>query len=405
MKIKSIFLKNIYVWIFFFSAIFFSNICFSQTNLKKLEKKRAENQREIRYANDLLRSTLKSKHTSIGALKLLKKKIKIRNSFLRNIDDELVGINSKITFLEDNVDSLNVQISHLKSTYAELAYQTFKKRNSYNKLMFIMSSDNFSQAYRRYKYYQQISEYSKNQVALIKQKSKLLLVEKKSLQTIKLSKTKLQHVKLLEKSELDKEKKQKSGVLLNLQNKEHQLRTSLQKREKESQKLSVEIKKIIRLQANKKSKNSKFKKTNTYVQLSKSFAANRKKLPWPSNNGYISSKFGVHKHPVLKYVKVKNDGIDITTKKNSICLSIFKGVVEQVISIPGLNKVVIISHGDYYTVYSNLVKVSVTPTQSVKIGQKLGVIAENGDHKETVLKLQIWKLSHKLDPAIWLRKN
>lgn len=405
MIIECISLKKTFVWIFLMSCILSSNVSFSQTNIKKLEIKRAANQREIRYTNDLLKRTIKNKNNSIGALSLLKKKIQLRNTFIKHIDSELTGLNSKINHIESNVDSLNLTLDRLKTSYADLARHVYKKRNSYNKLMFIMSSENFSQAYRRYKYYQQISEYSKQQFIVIKEKSYQLAQTKISLQTNKATKIKLQKEKINERIKLSKEKAEKSDVLLSLQQKEKELKKNLQKREKQSVKLNKEIQRIIELQTK---RNKNVNKTNTsksITRLSNSFARNKGKLPWPTKTGFLSSRFGVHTHPVLKYVKVKNDGIDITTKTNSPCYSVFNGRVEQVISIPGLNNVVIISHGDYYSVYSNLINVIIKPSDKITTGQKIGIVAKNEESGQTIIKLQIWKLSTKLNPKIWLRNK
>ncbi|MCT4602732.1 MAG: peptidoglycan DD-metalloendopeptidase family protein, partial [Marinifilum sp.] len=212
-----------------------------------------------------------------------------------------------------------------------------------------------------------------------------------------------------ENNKLSAEKSQQSALVQKLKKREKQLRDDLRKQKRYAQKLQKEIQKIIERQARLAKKSSK--SSGKYVitpeekTLSLSFDKNKGKLPWPTKTGFISERFGEHPHPVLKHVTVRNDGIDITTDSKSDCRSVFKGEVTHILSMPGLNNVVIIRHGEFFTVYSNLATVNVKKGDVVQSKEKIGVVYTDNSQDQTILKFQLWKGSTKLNPAHWLYRN
>jgi len=141
------------------------------------------------------------------------------------------------------------------------------------------------------------------------------------------------------------------------------------------------------------------------ILVSANFEQNRRRLPWPVERGVITDHFGVHQHPVLKNIQVKNNGVDISTVQGAKARSVFGGEVSRVFVVSGGNYAVIIRHGKFLTVYSNLVDVLVKSGDKVSIKQTIGTIGtDNEDDNKTVLKFQIWKENVKMNPEEWIAK-
>jgi septal ring factor EnvC (AmiA/AmiB activator) len=229
------------------------------------------------------------------------------------------------------------------------------------------------------------------------------------LKTAKSEKVVLLGEKTKENNSLAQEKSQQSVVISELKKREKQLRDDLSKQQRYTKKLEKEIQKIIEQQAKLATKKNtgegKFGLTPEEKILSESFDQNMGKLPWPTKTGFISEKFGEHKHAVLKHVNVRNDGVNITTDSKAECRSIFKGEVTHILSMPGLNNVIIIRHGEFFSVYSNLSTVTVKKGDTVTSKEKIGVVYTDQEQSQTVLKFQLWKGSTKLDPSLWLYRN
>jgi septal ring factor EnvC (AmiA/AmiB activator) len=284
--------------------------------------------------------------------------------------------------------------------------------------MFILSSENFNQAYRRIKYFQQYSSYRKKQVEMIQQTQKIINNKLSTLNNQKTEKVVLLTQKEKEKKKLSIEKEEKDNTISKLKKKEKNLSAMLKKKQREAEKLQKEIEKIIteeirksKIPEVKENKTAVDKKPNTISLtpdesiISNNFEINKGRLPWPTEKGVISSSFGEHPHPVHKDVKIKNNGIDILTNKGSYARSIFNGVVTAVISTPNGKKAVIIRHGEYLSVYSNLDDVIVSKGAKVSSKQKIGSIALNSEESSTELHFEIWKNTNFQNPQPWLAGN
>jgi septal ring factor EnvC (AmiA/AmiB activator) len=381
----------------------------AQTEVSTLNKRKEQNAKDIAYTNTLLSKTLKNKSVSIGQLNLLNQKIKVRQALLESIESEIVFFGSQIKVIGEDVKALEDEMVVLKKQYARVIQYAYKQRNSHEKLMFLLSSKDFNQAYKRYKYLQQFSEYSRKQSKLIAANKNALDLKLSDLQKAKSDKLLLLSEKTKESNSLAKEKSQQATLIVNLQKREKQLREDLRKQERYAKKLEKEIQKIIENQAKLATKTSKgtgkYGLTPEEKILSDSFDQNKGKLPWPTKTGFISEKFGEHRHAVLKHVNVRNDGINITTDRDAECRSIFNGEVTHILSMPGLNNVIIIRHGEFFSVYSNLASVSVKKGDTVTSKEKIGVVYTDQTQNQTVLKFQLWKGSTKLDPSLWLYQN
>ncbi|MUP36898.1 murein hydrolase activator EnvC family protein [Labilibaculum euxinus] len=392
------------------ALLFLSSVdAFSQHDISTLKKRKEQNSKDIAYTNSLLNNTLKNKNVTLGQLNLLNQRIKSRQALIQSIENEISYINSQIGKINADVKGLEDELNKLKQQYAKVIQYAYKQRNSHEKLMFLLSSKDFNQAYKRYKYLQQFSEYSKEQGKLIGSKKDTLKANLLRLKTAKSEKVVLLSDKTKESQSLAQEKSQQSDIISKLKKREKQLRDDLRKQQRYTKKLEKEIQKIIenqaKLAARKNSGGGKYGLTPEEKVLSESFDQNKGKLPWPTKTGFISEKFGEHKHAVLKHVNVRNDGVNITTDNNAECRSIFKGEVTHILSMPGLNNVIIIRHGEFFSVYSNLSSVTVKKGDIVTSKEKIGVVYTDQAQSQTVLKFQLWKGSTKLDPSVWLYRN
>ena len=408
MGINRLFISKIYYIIF--ALLFLLSVdSIAQTSISTLKKRKEQNAKDIAYTNTLLKNTLKNKNVSLGQLNLLNQRIKARQALIKSIENEISYMGSQINKTSKEVSSLEKELIKLKEQYAKVILYAYKQKNSYEKLMFLLSSKDFNQAYKRYKYLQQFSEYSRKQGKTIALKKDDLEVKLKELNLAKKEKLVLLSDKTKENNSLAQEKSQQAAVVSKLKKKEKQLRKDLKKQQEYTKKLEKEIQKIIaraaKLAAKKKTGTGKFGLTPEEKVLSASFDKNKGKLPWPTKTGFISEKFGEHRHAVLKHVNVRNDGVNITTDAKSECRSIFNGEVTHILSMPGLNNVVIIRHGEFFSVYSNLSSVIVKKGDSVTAKEKIGVVYTDQEQNQTVLKFQLWKGSTKLNPSLWLYRN
>lgn len=387
--------------------LFLSISSFSQDDKKQLELKRKKLENEIAYTNKLLKETNISKNTTVSQLRLISVKINSRIDLLANLKSELYQLDNKIDEIESSIIKLDKKLELLKGKYIELAWHVFKYETAYNKLIFLFSADDINQAYQRMRYLSQLSSYITKEAENIKktedQKSKILAQLKQE----KLNKSILLSGEQSEMLKLEEEQSQKSNMKANLQKKERHLRASIKSKEKQKKKLALQIHKIISNEITPK-KNSKtgetYKLTPSERKLTSSFASNKGKLAWPVQKGVISETFGVHKHPVLKKIKTKNNGINILTTKNGNARAVFMGKVVSITTISNTNIAVIIKHGEYFTVYSNLDKVFVTKGEEVNTKKLIGQIHTNLKGK-TELHFEVWKGTLIQNPAYWVAKK
>lgn len=396
--------------IFSFLVVVFAttSLLFAQSK-DELEKKKLKLQEEINYINELKKQTDRSKKLSLNQMVTLNKKINIREELINTIGKELNHIEVRINETQSVIESLQKDLIKLKIEYAKMIYSAYKTNNSYDKLMFIMAADDFNQAYLRLKYLQQYAEYRRTQAQLIVKTQQSLNDKLDELSKKKMNKEQLLAEKETEKGNLTKEKEEQAEVLNNLKDKEADLKKQLKKKQQDAEKLQKAIEDIIAAEIKKAKEKAKssgsskaYELTPEELQLSTSFINNKGKLPWPCERGVITSSFGEHPHPVLQGIKIKNNGIDISTQDGSQARAAFDGVVTGVISIPGAGKAVIVSHGEYRTVYSNLDEVYVKMKDKVTTKQSIGKILTDNSDSKTELHFEVWKWDQLQDPKLWL---
>jgi septal ring factor EnvC (AmiA/AmiB activator) len=398
-------------WIFC-SLIFISflQVSFSQTQKKKdLENKKQELQKEIEYKNKLLDEVKKNKNRSMIELAILNSKIARQQELISTINRELDMIEGDISETKQTIRLKETELKILKDDFARIIYASYKNRDSYSRLMFLFSSTDFGQAYQRIKYLQYYSEARKKQAGMIEDNQRQLQTKKQELETKKEQQSRSLGEKQTETVVLSKQKKNKEVVLTDLQAKEKDIRAEIKKKKEQAEKLRKAIEKVIDDQIKKSNPSAKSNtKTITLTpeekDLSNDFESNKGKLPWPLAEGVITESFGTHDHPDLPGIKVSNNGINIGTNKGANVRAVFNGTVVAVASVGGLEgKVIIIKHGEYLSVYSNIEESFVRSGDKIKTKQSVGKVLTD-DNAGTELHFEIWKGQSMLNPESWIVK-
>jgi murein hydrolase activator len=419
--VKYAFIKSILPAAVLLVIISFSIPAFAQSK-KELQKKKAQLEKEIEETNKQLNRTKRNKASTLNQVAMLNKKIAARQELIRTINQQINSVDNEIGSVNKSVDSLDNRMSQLQKSYADMLYFAYKNQGAYSQLSFIFSSADFNQAYKRMKYLQMLGEYRLHQRDLMKQTQATLSGKRKELQAVRSDKEHLLAGQQKEKRHLDKEKKEQVVMASNLSKSEKKLKGKLQEKQRLAAKLDRMIEDVIRKEIAAAKAAAKKKESSTItadakkgsintsavltmtpeaLKLSNAFESNRGKLPWPVEQGYISSSYGRHAHPVWKEVVVNNSGIDINSSKDAKVRAIFNGKVTKVLFI--VNKyAVIVQHGEYFTVYSNLKEVNVKTDDVVTTKQVLGKIQTDEDEGKSEVHLEVWKGSNKMNPELWI---
>lgn len=412
------------------SALLSLSILVNGQSLDELRKKKQKTNEQIKYTTKMLEEAKKNQSKTLNKFNILNKQIELRTNLISGINSEVTVLNG---FIDQNawlVASLNSDLEGLKKEYAQMIVFAQKNQTNYSKLLFVLSSNSFNQAYKRIMYLRQYTEYRKRQAELIQWILDLIQVKVSRLQLQRAEKEVLLQSKQQEADKLTKEKKQQGQYLTSLQKQQKEFERKLREQQQIEAQLSREIQKIIEEEIRKAREREKEKerqaaaarKTNGKTSdkttgapkiemtpeeklASDKFEQNKRRLPWPVERGVITDHFGVHEHPVLKNIQVKNNGVDISTVQGMKARSIFSGEVSRVFMVTGGNMAVIIRHGKYLTVYSNLINVQVKQGEKVAIKQTIGTIGTDTDEdSKTVLKFQIWRENEKMDPEDWIAR-
>lgn len=379
----------------------------AQKNKNQLEKEKSSVKRQIEETQQILAQTANKKKASIGQLNALKRQIEGHTKLTRTYSNEIKMLNGQIEEDVMVIDALQEDLENYKKEYASMVYSMYKSSNGFNRLSFIFASSDISQFYMRFKYLEQYASARKNQVKLISEIKVEIEDERNSLENAKIEKNVILSEQLKEKEKLDKLKAEQNKVFAKLKNEETKLTRDITKKKNEVAKLENLISKLLKEEI-KNTAVSANKVADVNIDLkniSSSFEKNKTHLSWPVSTGFISEKFGIHSHPVLKRVKMPNDGVNIQTKKNEQVKAVFNGVVKKIAIVPGEFKyVVIMQHGSYFTVYAKLKKVNVKMGQQISRNDVIGEVNTDVDGTSEV-QFQVWKNTQKLDPELWLAKR
>ena len=389
---------KIYLLIFLFSF----QQSFSQQSRNSLEKQRDNNLLKIEQAERIINETEKSKKITVGKLNVINKQIINRQDLIINLKRDVKAQTSEILTLRSLISSLKKDFKVLNNEYSEMIYHSYKSRSSLDRLSFIFSSKSYNQMFRRFNYIFQYSKFRRNQINEIEKVSLELSDQEKRLLDVNKKQNFLLKEEVSENNKLQKLKGRQKRIISDLNKKQRGLRKEINDRKISLEKLDKLIRDIIRRE--KESSLLSEDDNIDLLKLTEGFESNIGKLSWPVQSGFISNRFGEHPHPVIKTVKIKNDGIDIQTSKSSRVFAVYSGKVSTVAFIPGMNNVIIINHGDYYTLYAKLKNLKVEKGDIIKEGQVIAELITNSDGI-TLLQFQIWKNNIKLNPEKWIIKK
>ncbi len=398
---------------FIFVLICLPGLANAQKAKKELESKKKKLQDDIQYLNGLIAKTTDSKQASLGKLTAVSRRISLQEQLIETVSKEIDMIQEQISASNDTIGVMEVKLGDLKKEYARMVVDAYKTEKGYNKLSFIFASKDFEQAALRMRYLQQYQEYRHRQAIMIDSSSKDIGRKVTVMQATKDEKKQLLESEQAEQNNLATEKNEQQKMYNQLKGQEKQYRKELKEKEKASQKLDNEIKKLVEEEIRKSnisttktttktnsSKPLELKLTPEGQALSQNFANNKGKLPWPVVEGVITRPFGIYSP--MPGITMDNDGVDIATSKGAIARSVFDGTVSYVSEDPEYGQVIIIRHGDFFTVYRHLKDVFVKIGDKVKTKQTLGSISYDEQNQITDIELEIWKGQNKLDPQDWL---
>ena len=398
----------------------------TQSPREKLEKRKAQILKEIQEKEIMLQE-VKSKEKSVtNQLQLQTEKIKLKEKLISTTEKQKKLLNDDMYLNQLSINRLKKELATLKEDYSEMIVKSFKSRSEQSRAMFLLSSQNFLQAYKRAQYMKQYASYRKTQGEEIQHKSVELIGHNEKLVVQKSEKQKLIAENEQEKQILEKEKQVQQEIAKSIKKDKKQIAAEIKKKQQESKNIDKQIDKLLRAAiaaANKKTATATAKKnpkTTTAAETKRTesatkivltaegkivadnFRANKGKLPWPVEKGFVSLGYGDQPHPVYKSLIVHNSGVEITTDSGANARAVFGGEVISVMVLSPVNKAVMIQHGDYFTVYQNLSNVSVSKGDKVSIKQSIGRIRTNGDSGKTVLKFTISQNTTYNNPTTWL---
>lgn len=373
-------------------------------NIAELQNRKNNASREIQYINELLKEAEKEEKSSLNRLQLLNNQIDKRNTLISGIQEEIRLYQILIDNNADVVKWLKEDLDQIKEEYANMIRASYLGRNMLDPLVFLFSADNINQAFRRSVYVKRYSQYRKKQVESIQAIQNLVNEKIGKLQVQRQTREELAGHAQNETRKLIGEKNQQNTIISELQKQQRSLRQKLEQQKKEELQLEREIQLLTeRAGAKPDAPGTGYALTPEQILIGDDFEQNRARLPWPVERGVITERFGVYTHPVLTNVQVRNNGINITTEAGANVRAVFNGEVSRVFGIAGGNTAVIIRHGQFLSVYSNLSEVVVKTGDKITAKQTIGTVYTDPDEgNRSVLKFQIWKENQKLDPELWI---
>ncbi|GAB4258675.1 MAG: peptidoglycan DD-metalloendopeptidase family protein [Saprospiraceae bacterium] len=408
-------LSNIRGWVFLLVvAAWLSTevILIAQTSQpltrKELEEKRKRLQQEIKQTTAILNQISKNKQATYHRYQALQEQIAKRLELIGILEEEVDHLSESIERTSGVVEALNGDIDRLKNEYSGMVRHAYRQRLTKSRPLFLLSASSFNNAFQRWQYLRQYDHYRKKQARLIVETEKTLRSKLYMLEQRRSDKEFLLGSARRQSELLSLELEEKDRMLQELQEDELHAKAELRKKERDAQKLNEAIEKIIKeeMERSRSAVASTGSTPNAPAaeSLSKSFAGNKGRLPWPVKKGFLTGRFGVQQHPTIKSVKISNNGVDISTEKGAEVYAVFDGKVVSVQYIPGFQYVVIIQHGTYYTVYARLEEVKVKKDDTVKTRSVIGVVNTDAIANTTEIHFEVWRDKQRLDPETWISK-
>lgn len=370
-------------------------------SVKDLQKKQKRLQQEIEQTNKMLSQTKRDESATLNKLNLLNQNIKNQRRLISTLDNEIIALNREMVQLSGRRDSLQHILEGYKLDYAQFIRQTHFARVQQSPLLFVLSSENFQQLVRRARYMQEFAHFQQEQVKRIEATQAEIDTQNALLKANKSDKETALSTRKREQANLQRDERKQQSMLTQLKSKEKDLSTKLKKQQKKAADLNKKIDEMVRQQAEKASKTTLTKEQKL---IAGGFEANKGRLPWPVEKGMISGHFGKQQHPVYSQVTIDNKGIYIQTVAGTKARAVYKGEVTSCFMVAG-TYAVIVQHGNYRTVYSNLSKLSVKQGDKVEAKQYIGTIFTDAEQdQKTELYFQVYKDKNVVNPELWITK-
>ena len=378
-----------------------------------LEARRVQLQKDQIYINALLSNTIRTEKNVLNQLKDLDDKINTREDLINAIENESNELGNEIYLNQLEINKNKRDLEALKKDYGEMIYSSYKSKSQNSRIMFLLSSENFFQGYKRFQYMKQYTAFRKKQGDEIHIKTSELQALTDSLQVKKDQKKSLLDVKKKEQSVIEKEKKEQEVLLSKVKQKENKYKKQIKQFQKEESRVASQIDKLIRAAiaaSNKKSGNTSTttKSSTAFVltpeakELNSKFELNKGKLDWPVKKGYVSTFYGKQPHPIVRTTTIQSNGVRITTESGSKARAVFDGTVLAVQVTSGNKKAILIQHGNYITVYKNLENTNLNTGDKVKTKQEIGTIFTDKITGKTILGFEFWNNTNKENPKPWI---
>ncbi|WP_086476237.1 murein hydrolase activator EnvC family protein [Arenibacter amylolyticus] len=407
--------RSLFTYLLLFACLLGGTGLVAQSNEQKaLETKRKQLEKEIKEINRLLFAEKKERGNVLEQLEAMDHKINVRQQLIRVTNQQANLLNRQINTNIRNIGKLRKDLELLKEEYANMILKSYQNKSQQSRLMFLLSADDFFQAFKRFQYMKQYTQYRKEQGEEIQKKTDELTQLNKELSTQRKEKDRLVAENTLVKNQLFKEMQSQKELLKNIRRNESKYAAQIKKKQQEAKRIDEQIEHLIRnaiAAANKeagKSTNTKTAGSSKFVMtpeatiVANNFAANKGKLIWPVETGIKRQGFGIYKDPVYPGIKHQSNGVIIATDEGAQARSIFEGEVIAILSVPGGNKGVQIKHGNYISTYYNLSTVNVKKGDKVKIKDSLGEIYTSKSNGSTQLKFYLYRDATKLNPEDWI---
>jgi septal ring factor EnvC (AmiA/AmiB activator) len=401
-------------------------MCAQDSQQEKLEQRKAQIQQEIRDNEKMLQSVRAKEKSAVNVYLIQANKIKLKEKLINTTAKQDRLLSDDMYTNQLKVNKLNRELLALKEDYAKMILKSYKSRSEQSRAMFILSSESFLQAYKRAQYLKQYTSFRKKQGLEIQAKSTELLDLNAKLESQRAIKKKIIAENEKEKQSLELEKKEQQKLVNELKKDKNKITAEIKSKQQESKRIDNQIDRLIReaiAEANRKAalekakdnpgaapskssvSSSKIALTPEGKILAADFKANRGKLPWPVEKGFISLGYGDQPHPIYPSLTVHNSGVEITTETGATARAVFDGVVSSIMVLSPINRAVMIQHGDYFTVYQNLSQVFVNKGDKVTIKQSIGKVRTSGDTGKTIIKFLILQNTSNNNPEGWLQNR
>ena len=391
--------------------LFISEAVLAQNSNKRqqeLEVQRLRLKKEIKQINALLFTNTKTRKNALTEAEDLQVKLNVRSELIKVTNEQANLLTRRISLNERNIGKQRNELKALKKDYTKMIQKSYAAKSLQNRLMFLFSSENFLQAYKRVQYLKQYASYRRKQGIAIGDKTQLLQKLNKTLIEEKTKKISLVEDNRAIQEQLSKERKEQEALIKTLRRKEKSLNTQISKKEKQTTAINKEIDRLIReaiLASNKaagKKGNKTFELTPEARLISANFQANKGRLPWPLEKGVVIQRFGRQPHAVVKTTTIQSNGVTLATEPSSQVRAVFEGIVMSVVTFKGSNPSVLIRHGNYISVYKNLGKLYVKKGDKVQSKQIIGEVFTNKQTGKTQLQFSIFNNVNVLDPKGWI---